>query len=598
MRRSLIITLTLASVASLVSCSSSSSSEPSEPAIVADLRADSNRDGQVRFDDDSDAQKTTWDATNGAIFLANIDDDASRCPTTGSDVDLPTCNDAADDVINGASDLLDLARIMAKPWPDAPASATASIQLTQGDAALIRLWKRTAPGEDPANFAEYAPGDPLTVADLQSGVELAIEALDIVRDPAVWDGYVVLQLSVTADGQTVTDSVKMRVAPVLTTHHLMPAATVYIANDGYNASTITGLTAACAAAGLPAPTELTVDDQWAQDYFETGYMSMPGAGGAQQVMRVNYRSANVDTPTDAKNPLREAGQLVFTKLRGPDTAGIQQFDITHDQDMDSLNSFGNLETIPPYTLGDQQYPFGRVIRGKTATFYPDPTFVKMVESQGQQPPVYIDTSWLYVGHVDETLSFIKAPSPRGWALVVNDPALAKQMLEDQVTAGNGDVPMFVGESWVDDNGNQTSAQITISGVLADTDVMSTSAQAATESDGQLTVIKAATGLTDAEIVHIPYLHMSTSGKSIAYQPGTVNGVYISNTHFVAPIPHGPQIGGVDIFEKQMTDQLTPFGITVDFIEDWDDYHAVEGEVHCGTNTARTIPDAKWWESAK
>jgi protein-arginine deiminase len=58
------------------------------------------------------------------------------------------------------------------------------------------------------------------------------------------------------------------------------------------------------------------------------------------------------------------------------------------------------------------------------------------------------------------------------------------------------------------------------------------------------------------------------------------------------------VGGVDIFEKQMTDQLTPFGITVDFIEDWDDYHAVEGEVHCGTNTARTIPAAKWWESAR
>ena len=43
-------------------------------ALVADLRADSNRDGEVRFDE-TDAVKTTWDAKHGAVFLANIDDD-------------------------------------------------------------------------------------------------------------------------------------------------------------------------------------------------------------------------------------------------------------------------------------------------------------------------------------------------------------------------------------------------------------------------------------------------------------------------------------------------------------------------------------------
>src|SRR5215203_3246122 len=96
-------------------CSSSDApSAGEEPAkalvIVADLRADSNRDGQVAFDE-SDAQKTTWDARSGAVFLANIDDDRARCSPEGEDVDLAKCNDASNDVDDGADDALDLARL-------------------------------------------------------------------------------------------------------------------------------------------------------------------------------------------------------------------------------------------------------------------------------------------------------------------------------------------------------------------------------------------------------------------------------------------------------------------------------------------------------
>ncbi|GAF89986.1 unnamed protein product, partial [marine sediment metagenome] len=96
---------------------------------------------------------------------------------------------------------------------------------------------------------------------------------------------------------------------------------------------------------------------------------------------------------------------------------------------DTLNSFGNFETIPPYTNGAESFPLGRILRGNIATYYPDQTFLRMMEAQKIQQPLYIDTSWLLVGHVDETLSFIKASSPRGWVMLVNDPALAKKMLE-------------------------------------------------------------------------------------------------------------------------------------------------------------------------
>jgi protein-arginine deiminase len=566
-------------------------------AIVADLRADSNRDGQVLFDE-TDSVKTTWDAKSGAVFLANIDDDKARCKKVGDDVDLPNCNDSTNEVVDGADDALDLARLKTKPWAEAPDTASATITVTEAAKGLVRIFKRT--GEGAADFEALAEDSTLTADEIRAGVELAIEGKDIVRDAATWDGFVDVTLTVTVGAESVTDTVKMRVAPVMTFHHLLPAEEVFISDTGTagNRQTRTDLAKYCSAAGVPAPTLVDEQDQWAQDFFETAFMSMPGANGAQHVMHVDLRSANVYEPGDKKNPLRPAGQAVFTTFRGKDTGGIQQFDPKHSQEMDSLNSFGNLETIPPYTLGDKSYPLGRIIRGKTASFYPDPTFVKMMEAQAMQPPVYVDTSWLLVGHIDETMSFVKVKSARGWVLLVNDPTIAKKMLEDQVTAGNGATPMFVGKSWYDDNGKPSPAQATISAVLADTAVMTASADAATEIDAQLAKVKAETGLTDAEIIKIPFLHTSMQGGSYAYIPGMVNGILVSDTHFVVPNPHGPVIDGADIFQKTMTERLAPLGVTVDFAEDWDEYHAALGEVHCGSNARRKIPDTKWWESGR
>jgi protein-arginine deiminase len=179
-------------------------------------------------------------------------------------------------------------------------------------------------------------------------------------------------------------------------------------------------------------------------------------------------------------------------------------------------------------------------------------------------------------------------------MLVNDPTLAKTMLETQSAAGNGAVPMFIGKYW----SQSQAAQVTIDQVLADTEVMQASAEAATEIAGQLAIIKSATGLTEAEIIRIPYLHMPYSQGSIAFQPGMVNGLYIAPGHFVAPDPHGPEIAGVDIFKSIMEERVSPFGVTVHWAEDWDLYHRNLGEVHCGTNATRKIPESKWWESGR
>ena len=569
--------------------------EEEEPGgIVADLRADTNRDGVISFEGKADDDgEDVWDAKHGAVFLANIDDDEVTCDPNLDDLQIAKCNDAADEEVNGPDDALDLPPLKTNPWTAVPSGAKGTIEWTAED--KVRLFKVKG-----STFTVVESGMKLTEAELKSGVELAIEGKDIVRDAAVWDGFVDVTFKVDAEGKSKSDKVRMRVAPLLTYHHLLPTEQTWVSvsqNQG-NAAMRADLAEALSAAGLPQVNGVSTSDSWNQDYFETGFMSMPGPNGKQHVIRVNIRSANVYNNSQT-NPLRTAGRVVW-RLRGKDTAGIQEWKpqrTQQERSNDSLNSFGNLETVPPYTYKGQSFPLGRVIRGSTASVFPDKVFTKMMESQKVQPPIYVDTSWLVVGHIDETVSFVKANNARGWVMLANDATMARNMFQARSNAGQGSTPLHVGKFWSGSGGGQ-SAQVSINQVLSDTDVMAASAEAVVEVAAQVDIIKAETGLTDAEIVKVPFLHENLNGASVAYQPGMVNGIYIADKHFVSPDPHGPVIGGQDIFKQAMSAALAPHNITVHFAEDWDTYHRQLGEVHCGTNSTRQIPQAKWWESGR
>jgi protein-arginine deiminase len=589
----------------------SSSGDPSDPSqkdpgedpseedvpgnVIADLRADTNRDGAISFEDKTDDDgEDVWDAKHGGVFLANIDDDEESCDPELDDGEVEKCNDAADDEVNGTDDALDLARLKTRPWANVIDGSTGTITWSADE--HVRLFKVKG-----TSFSLVESGMKLTEAELKSGIELAIEGKDIVRN-AEWDGYVDFTFKIDADGKSKSDKVRMRIAPLMTYHHLLPTEQTWVsvANNQGNIDMRGDLAAALSEAGLPAVKGVTTSDSWNQDYFETGFMSMPGAGGKQHAIRVNIRSSNVYNSNQSGYYNRGAGAVVWF-LRGKDVAGIHQFTpgsarSAVERNADSLNSFGNLETVPPYTHNGQSYPVGRIIRGNIPTFPPDKSFLAMMEAQKVQPPIYVDTSWLVVGHIDETVSFVKANNTRGWVMLVNDATMAKNMFQTRSNAGQGSTSMFIGKFWTG-SGNP-SAQVTINQVLSDTDVMAASAEAVVEIDAQVTKIKQETGLTDAEIVKVPFLHESLNGFSVAYQPGMVNGIYISDTHFVSPDPHGPVIGGQDIFKQAMSAALQPLNITVHFAEDWDTYHRQLGEVHCGTNSTRQIPQAKWWESGR
>src|SRR5690606_1926781 len=127
-----------------------------------------------------------------------------------------------------------------------------------------------------------------------------------------------------------------------------------------------------------------------------------------QTMRVLLRSANIwDVPDGSGNTVRTprpAGRLLFSALRGPDVAVVQQLvDAGRDAIADLGHATGNIESVPPYP----GYPQGRLLYGGGA-LAPEPSFLRLLTSQGQQPPIEIDTSWLMVGHADETVHVVRA----------------------------------------------------------------------------------------------------------------------------------------------------------------------------------------------
>jgi len=569
-----------------------------EAGPLADLRADVDRDGLVAPPGGADeAGEAEWSAARGAVVLANLDDDlgACRADSTVPDPDLDDCGDAADEVVNGDADRADLAPVVVSPWPDAPRGARAFVSVRPAERGRIfRL--------DGVEPVALGAGDPLDREALRDGIELGLEATDVIRDPAVWDGVLEVSLSVEADGSVGSDRVVFRVAPLVVNHHLQAPEAVLAANlpglaeVAYRADLAAAIEASGAAAGITLVAG-RANDQWSQDHFEAGWTSVPGPDGPRG-MSVFLRTPHVDYFSDPLFPLRRAGRAVFEDFRGPDVAGVQEYEPGGTEEQQTLNSLGNLEVVPPHAHAGADYPFGRLLIGMTDALAPDARFLELLRAQGVQPWIALDTSWLTVGHVDETLSFVGVDSPRGWAAVVADVGRTLELLEGWAAAGHGDAELFVGKEWLDlEELVYFPATITVQAVLDDPEVMAASAAAEVETAGQLAVLEQETGLEETDLIRVPSLHYRSLGGSVAYLPATVNLAELGRGHVAVADPHGPMIDGVDALRVAIVEAFAPHGIVVHFVEDWDGYHRLNGDVHCGSNVVRGRPaEEDWWRA--
>jgi protein-arginine deiminase len=639
------VVLALAAAGSVLAGPVGSASAADAPGR-ADLRADVNRDGRVDVTGGTDkAGEDSWSVGRGAVYLPNIDDDAKRCPVTGpggkplSDAKLAACNDGTDAKVNGSADAADLARVRSVPMPGLRADAKGSLKVTTGGKHARLFVKRSGA------WVLVTSKTRLSAAELRAGVEFGVEGTDVVRDSAKWDGRAVVRLTVTSGQKSTSDAVTLRVAPLLTQHHLQDTQQVMVTEvqgegeySRLQQKFVAELGKEVKKAGIAAPlvTFKKYADPWAQDFVEPAYVSMTGVDGQRHVMRVMLRSAQPD---------RDAGRELFEKVRGRDIGVVQVTDPAEPDDW-SLNSMGNLETIPPYAHGGRSFPAGRIIMGerKDSGARPSKVMRTMLKSQGLQDPLLLDTSWLGVGHVDEFVQFLPADTPRGWRLGVADPEAGLRLLRDAKRDGHGKTKMFS----VPGRSDSPAPKETIDQALGSKHLVADNEMAARRIAANLEILKRETGVTDAEIVRVPALYtresevMTDSGDEIpvprltrmgagsplvdslegqgqqkwlaenpadsraaapagraavmtsAYVPGAVNGLLLGRDRYLAPRQWGPVIGGKDIFTEAVNAAYQRVGLKVSYIDDWYTYHLGMGEVHCGTNTLRDAT-AAWWQ---
>lgn len=598
---------------------------PAGPAI---LIADSNRDGQVDLQGESDIPDKMMASPNkGALFLANLDDDSSRCKD-GPTIATMSCFDAVDEIVNGPEDAKDFAMIKTRPLQVSD-GATGTLIVNKGPAAQVRIFEVMAD----QTHRVVTPDTTFDATKLRQGLTFAIEGKDIARDVNVWDGVIHLKLIWRDQDQALADEVALRVAPLLTHSHADPVDRLISSptTDPLTASFRRDLEQGLSQAQLPAPLYLDPNplDLWTQDFFEPFYASIPGPTGPVS-MRVLVRS----------NQQRRESHLELLTLLGPDLAvtGVSlkpEPDDTGNLRGGTYDAFGNLETIPP----TPSYPAGRQIVGGSMDkeLGPSKPTMALLEAQGVQDPIWLDTAWLAVGHVDEFISFVPSPDASlGFKVLVADPVGTLNLLKKAAQDGHGKTPML---SYAPQTPQETQAfaeaQIenpTIEAFLAKKDSEENQVTAQTRINANLDLLRNAIGLTDEDIVRIPSLYTIPSFGGIGdlgfaasasqyskgfstrqkhryilarqddgwgdqlggFFPAAANMVVLPKSKsLLMAKQHGPVIDGVDIIQAELTRVVSSIGYTPRYVDDYLSYHLGEGDVHCGSNTLRSLRHA-WW----
>ena len=575
---------------------SAGTGQPPELRSVSIL-VDANRDGFIN-DLDDNVDKTLWDKVQGAAFLANLDDD-----------DLDKKRDFEDEVVNGdTTDAYDLGRIILRGFAGAPAGATGVFSIDPAAAPYVRVFRH-----DGMTWTKVLDATTtvltLTEEQVKKGIELGIEGKTLVGLPeaGTWSGFVQLDYTVSVGDKPIVtatspdghDLARVRVAPWLMFGNSTPRIdTVFSAADSkvFVAGLDAAITEANAKDGPVSYWQIKnwPGDQWVEDYFQTGVASVPWSDGQVAGMRIAMPRPWGRSDSDKALPVNWLAKSHLYQDSGYFVVYKKAFSGS------SFDSHGNHDLLPPYTNGDQSFPYGRIIHGsgvlpETKAFYN--------AQEAQAPTVTVKTDWLYVGHVDEFFSYAPAATPRGWKLLVASPKLGRSMLEEWQKNGHGAVEMFVGKKWSDGK----AATISIDDALADPDLMAASQKAQGHIDPEVVKMKLEVGLTDDDIVFLPTLFeaISDGGNeyNVAYQPGVVNSRIFNGTAIV-PDPFGPMIDGEDGVKKFVTEALGTDkhalgadgkGLHVAYADDWSFYHVLDGEVHCGSNQeGPPQPEWQWW----
>lgn len=542
---------------------------------TSDMDVDTNRDGTISVADD--AGEDTWNAAGGAVYYMNQDDD-----------DNNNQHDYADTIsVNG--DTADLAPIIVRQFTNPPAGGSATVTVSTAAQGNIRVFRKNGT----TYTSVYSSGASFTLPLIDIGaadVELAIEGR--ARLTSSWDGKVTLTLEVRDSSSAVvsSDAVIMRMAPPIFATNLWVAEEYHLVNVSWysNIALRQAMQVICTNGGFQYREASGVtynQDRWLQDSSEPAVIQLPSATGPRRVIDNVFQCAR----------WRECDDWCEDVLWGPDFDWFERF----STNTDSHNYGGNLEVVPPTTgrpYGTICYGGGTGLKIGTSTTVSSnmvASYQQFFDACAIQGPGFNYTSeWLAVGHIDEFSMFIPAPNtPRGWVCLIASPARAYTVLN----AAPGSAVVFQGRS----------SQTTVSAILASTSLTTLNNEVQTRIDQARAQIKAATGLTDADFIHLPTLFENVGNSYMAaYNPGVVNLVCLPSTngsiYLAIPDPEGPNnASGQDLFQLDINAQLNaldtaanPYAIT--YVDVFESYHENLGEAHCGSNTVRTPPNDDWW----
>ncbi|XP_048374602.1 protein-arginine deiminase type-3-like [Sphaerodactylus townsendi] len=377
-----------------------------------------------------------------------------------------------------------------------------------------------------------------------------------------------------------SDTVVFRVAPWIMTPNTLKPLEVFVCSTEEKSASNKDFVKAVRSLAKEANCKLTVcpyaehkGDLWIQDEMELGYVEAP------------HKSFPVVFDSPRNRGLKD---FPFKKVLGPDFGYVTR-EPKNPEHVSGLDSFGNLDVSPPVTVKGKEYPLGRILIGSSFPAASNERMSKVVRdflyAQKVQPPVELYSDWLFVGHVDEFLSFVPAPDRKGFRLLLASPLACYKLLKEKQREGYGGAAFF--------EGLQDQKRQTIDEILTNKTVHSTNKHAQSCIDWNRSILKQKLGLSERDILDIPQLFTSYDSWAMAFFPNMVN-MLVLGKHLGIPKPFGPVIGGQCCLEAEVHSLLQPLGLTCRFIDDFASYHSYKGEIHCGTNVRREPFSFHWW----
>lgn len=532
---------------------------------------DADRDGTIG---DNEEGKRNWawgPQGRGAIVLVNNDRETAAM----------SVQQAVDS---------ELAEILIRPTRAQLPDTCELVLVTSADEAKRLSLYRTDPDGRMELILGIDPADPARPARLVSpslgsaGARCFLEAHEYPGP--FFEGLITLELQLRQGGRTIgSDRALLRVAPWIMTPNTLPAAEVYACDTGpENEAFLIELKHACDQAAVPLrilPPDTHGGDRWIQDEVEFGFSASP----------VHTITVVCDSPRD-----RGLRDWARTQL-GADVGHFQIGGSTPN----SLDAFGNLEVSPPVTVRGRHYPYGRIVfGGRTYGDYGEasrqmmPELRRFFHAQKVQAPIELYTDWLTVGHVDEVVNFVPADTELGFQVLLASPRKAEAIIDRLMAEGHQDAVLFRGLRRGDRERGR-SAETTVAELRGARRFWSANATFQSSMDLNREILIMELGIGEADIIEVPVLFWppGTDGRTAAFFPDMVNHLVLGDTS-VVPLPHGPEVDGVDVFAETFRAALPHRKIH--FIDDWYAYHEMLGEVHCGTNVRRVPPwEVRWWE---